>query len=321
MKLPRRISEILKRKQEFINAHRDKMERSVVKLQVKLLDQYIAAIIPNLDVSDGKILDTNSNYRLLGDLDRVYKGFTDVSSKVISTQVASATEGLGKLGKEYFKISLTVDLGKRFEKIVAATKARMDLRIGLKGGEMVRGGFLETFLKDPTLSTQIKTFISKSVTGQIDTKEFISGLSNIISGDQGPGALEKQYQRYAYDLYQQYDAAYNSTLADEFGMRYFIYQGGLIDESRDFCAAHNNKVWSREEAEDWTTWTPSLGEYPAGYEIKSKAPYEVPSYLGYPGYVPVVDRGGYNCRHMLGWISDDLAYEFRPELKENNENV
>ena len=72
---------------------------------------------------------------------------------------------------------------------------------------------------------------------------------------------------------QQYDAAYNSKLADEFDMNYFVYQGGLIDDSRDFCAAHNNKVWTREEAGGCgVNWTPSLGEYPAGlYSEKQKA--------------------------------------------------
>jgi hypothetical protein len=115
-------------------------------------------------------------------------------------------------------------------------------------------------------------------------------------------------------LYQLYDAAYNSTLAQEFDMNYFIYQGGLIKDSRDFCAAHNNKVFSREEAADWVNWVPSMGDYPAGYEIKQKDTSH-PSYMDYPGYTPLVDRGGYNCRHMLGWISDELAFDLRPDLK------
>jgi hypothetical protein len=153
------------------------------------------------------------------------------------------------------------------------------------------------------------------VTGQIDTKDFIRGLSDIIQGVEGPGSLEKQYQRFAYDLYQQYDAAYNKSLAEEFDMKYFVYQGGLIEDSRDFCAAHNNKVWSVEESETWYEWTPAEGEYPEGYEIKQKDIYEVPSYLGYPGYQPLIDRGGYNCRHSIGYITDGLAFDMRPELK------
>jgi hypothetical protein len=102
-------------------------------------------------------------------------------------------------------------------------------------------------------------------------------------------------------------------------MRYFIYQGGLINDSRDFCAAHNNKVWYYKEAFYWGEWTPSKGEYPSGYEIKQIDIYKVPSYLNYPDYDPLIDRGGYNCRHSLGWISEDMAFVLRPELKKNKE--
>jgi hypothetical protein len=314
MKVPKKLSDLLREKQEYIDLHRGRMEKSVIKLQDRLLNEVIAEILPNLDVKDGKILDTTKNYQILGDLDKVYKEFTAMSSSLMSSQISGVTTGLVNLGKNYFAVALTDDLGKRFDKVVLSTANKMNARIGLKGGEMVRGGFLDSFMKDQTLATQIKSFISKSVTGQIDTKDFIKGLGKIVTGDEGKGALEKQYERYAYDVYQQYDAAYNSTLADEFGMNYFIYQGGLINDSRDFCAAHNNKVWSRDEAEDWRTWTPSLGEYPEGYEVKSKSPYDVPSYLDYPGYDPLVDRGGYNCRHMLGWISDALAKQLREDL-------
>jgi len=118
-----------------------------------------------------------------------------------------------------------------------------------------------------------------------------------------------------YNLYQHYDAAYNMYLAFEFGMKFFIYQGGLIVDSRDFCVAHNNKVWSMDEAESWRIWTPSKGAYPADYILKSPSKFEVSSYLNYPGYQPLIDRGGYNCRHGLGWISDEMAFSLRPELR------
>jgi len=37
--------------------------------------------------------------------------------------------------------------------------------------------------------------------------------------------------------------------------------------------------------------------------------------MAYPGYDPLVDRGGYNCRHQLSFISDELAFKLRPDLK------
>ncbi len=327
MKTPKRISEALKKKQEFIDLHRDRMEKTTIKLQVELYDKMLSGILSELDIKDGKILDTTHNYQILSDVDVIYKNFTAISSKLLSSQIAGVTTGLILQGEKYFRLVLSDNLSSRFDKVIESTANKMNARIGLKSGEMVKGGFIETLLKDQTLATQIKNYVSKAVTGQIDSKDFIKGLSDLINGVpkevlkdgikvmEKTGALEKQYQRYAYDLYQQYDAAYNSTLADEFELKYFIYQGGLIDDSRDFCVCHNNKVWSREEAADWDTWKPYMGTYPEGYEIKQKNIYDIPSYLGYPGYQPLVDRGGYRCRHQLGFIGNELAFEMRPELK------
>lgn len=315
MNTPRRITELINRKQDFIDSNRDKLEKTVLKLQSDLLNRLNSEIIPLLDVKDGAILETTNNYRLIGELDKVYNEFTKASSAVVSSQVVNVTDKLVTLGKNYFTVVLTEDLSTRFENIVSATAKKMNLRIGLEGGSMVRGGFLDTFLKDNTVGTQIKNYIGKAVTGQVDMKEFIKGLSTIVSGDDKPGILERQYQRFGFDLYQSYDRAYHSSLADEFGMNYFIYSNGLIRDSRDFCAAHDGRVWSREEANEWTTWTPSKGVYPIGYEVKAKNLYEVPSYMNYVGYQPLIDCGGYNCRHVLAYITDSLAEKMRPDLK------
>ena len=315
MKPPKRIIEILKRKQAFIDLNRDKLEASVIKLQDKLLNTLLAELIPELEIKDGLITDNTKNYRLLSGLDKIYRDFTVVSNSLITSQVVKVTAGLTEIGSEYFKLVLNEDMLSRFDKVVNATVNKMNLRIGLRDGKSIKGGFLDSIVKDQTASTIIKNYVGKSVTGQVDSKEFIKGLSKLVTGDEKAGLMERQYQRYAYDLYQQYDRAYNTSLAQEFDMRYFLYQGGLIEDSRDFCVAHNNKVWSVDEAADWDRWMPYMGDYPEGYEIKQKDIYDIPSYLGYPGYQPLVDFGGYNCRHGIGFISDELAFSLRPELK------
>jgi hypothetical protein len=142
---------------------------------------------------------------------------------------------------------------------------------------------------------------------------------NIKGTDEEKGLLDRQFRRYAYDTYQQYDSSYNKKLGEEFDMKYFIYQGGLVIDSRDFCVCHNGKVYSVEESELWKTWTPDQCDYPEGHPMQSKEgtkypPDVVPGYMNYPGYDPLVDRGGYNCRHIIGWIPDELAFKYRPEL-------
>lgn len=315
MKTPKRITDSLNKKQAYIDAGRDKLEKSVIRMQERLLKDLLSDIIPELEVENGHIKDSTKNYRVLSGLDKIYKNFTAISESVIGSQIINVTSGLNDIGSGYFKMILSGNMPSRFEKVISATIDKMNLRIGIKEGSVVKGGFIDSLIKDPAAATSIKNYASKSVTAQIESKEFIKGLSKMVTGDEKAGLLERQYQGYAYDLYQQYDRAYNNSLASEFEMRYFLYQGGLIEDSRDFCVAHNNKVWSVEEAADWDRWMPYMGEYPDGYEIKQKDIYQIPSYLTIAGYQPLTDFGGPRCRHGIGYISDELAYELRPELK------
>jgi hypothetical protein len=316
MKLPKRIADILQRKQDFIDSQRSKLESSVVRLQSQLFSDIISELIPNLDIENGQIKDSAKNYRLLSILDKTYKDFQAISNQLILNQIVNVTSKIGELNTKHFSVMLSGDLPARFDKIVKNTNKLINLKIGLDGDKLTKGGFLESFFNSNIIGTELKQFTSKAVTSNMDMKEYTKSLRDMIVGtDETAGGLERQFQRYAYDLYQQYDAAYNQSLGNEFGFTYFIYQGGLVRDSRDFCVAHNNKVWSIEEAKQWSQWTPAKGEYPPGYEIKAKDMNSVPSYMDYPGYDPLIDRGGYNCRHSLGWISDDIAFSMRPDLK------
>jgi hypothetical protein len=316
VKLPRRISDILNRKQEFIDSQRTKLESTVVRLQSQLFSDIISELIPELDIKDGIIQDTAKNYKLLSILDKTYKEFQVAANSVVLGQIVKSTTKISALSENYFSVVLSGNLPERFNKIIETSNRLINLRIGLDNGKVVRGGFLESFFNSNTVGTELKQMTSKAITGGMSMKDYTRALREMISGvDTKTGMMERQFQRYVYDLYQQYDAAYNMVLGNEFGFKYFIYQGGLIKDSRDFCAAHNNKVWSTEEAKEWVNWFPALGEYPAGYEIKQSDIYSVPSYMNYPGYDPLIDRGGYNCRHALGWIPEDMAFDMRPDLK------
>lgn len=301
MKLPKRISDILKRKQEYIDLQRGRLENSIVKLQSQLFNDIISELIPELDTKDGIILDTPKNLRLISVLDRTFKDFQKQSGNILLEQIIRSTTKISDISNSYFKAF--GDLPGKFEKIVASTNKLINLRLGLDGGKLVRGGFLESFFNSNTIGTELKQMTSKAVTSAVNMKDYTQDLKKYITGSpEYKGGLERQFQRYAYDLYQQYDAAYNMVLGNEMGFTYFIYQGGLVEDSREFCREHNNKVYSIEEAKKWGEWvSPTTGE--------------TPSYLGYPGYDPLIDRGGYNCRHALGWISDDIALSMRPELK------
>ena len=317
MRLPRRLNDILKRKEAFLDEARAKLEGTALKLQLRLFEEVISEIIPKLDVKDGILLDNANNFRLISQLDKVYNTFNVKVAQTILPQINSGINTIVGFGTDYFTLALA-GLPARFDKIIEGARVLTDLKIGLRIEKMIRGGQLYSMLKsDPT---EFKQLLSKAVTSQMSMKEFIRVIKDAINGtDERKGLLDRQLNRFAYDTYQQYDASYNKKLAEEFDMKYFIYQGGIIKDSRDFCVCHNNKVFSIEETQTWKDWTPSdCTDYPEGWP-KAKDMSAHPGYMDYPGYDPLVDRGGYNCRHIIGYISEELAQKLRPDLLTNNQ--
>jgi hypothetical protein len=77
--------------------------------------------------------------------------------------------------------------------------------------------------------------------------------------------------------------------------RAFIYEGGIYDDTCDFCKERNGQVFTIREAEEWKNL-----EWPEKNE----------------GYNPLRDMGGRDCRHFPSYISDELAVVMRPELKD-----
>ena len=317
MKLPRRISEVIKRKDAWITSREAKLQTTVTQMQEQLLSRMLADILPLLEVSGGKIRNTLKNYQLLASLDKMYKDFGSVQKLAFVTEIGDTSKGIARLNKNFFSVSMGSALPDLFTDILTKTSELLDLRVGLKGGKIVAGSFLEDLIENKPLLMDLKQYMGRAVAAQIPTKTFIKGVNDMIvgAGDKA-GGIEKHINRYAHDLYMQYDRAYAAQVAEKADMKYFIYLGGKVKDSRDFCVAHDAKVWTTQEAKSWAKWTPAMGDYPAGYEIKQKNVNAVPSYLGYDGYSPLIDCGGYRCRHHIGYIMKELAFEMRPDLTE-----
>jgi hypothetical protein len=312
-KLPNKIQDIVDKKQAYIDDNRSRLESSVIKMQEELLRQFIEEIIPEIETKDGQILNTAKNLRLIEKLDNVYTKFNNTTQASVVKDLGQSFLGLSKFNNDYFsEISLNDVTSKRFDKVMSGTNELMSARLGItKNGEVKTGGFLDSFVTDRTLLTELKQSIIQNVTGQqslASYKEYLK--TKIVGTPEVSGGFEKYYRTFAYDSYQQYDRAYGKTVADEFRMDYAIYQGGLIKDSRDFCKEHENKVFTRDEIADFDKW-----KLPKD-STESPGPGEVPSYIAnFPNYSPEIDCGGFNCRHQLSWITKSMAERLRPELK------
>ncbi len=118
-------------------------------------------------------------------------------------------------------------------------------------------------------------------------------LQNLIDDNK---LVERYYAQWTHDIYSSYHNAAGNEVRIQLGLRFAVYTGGIMEATRDFCYDKDGQVYSEEEIMAWANET---------WKGKPKT-----------GYDPVIDVGGYNCRHTLRWISDELAYQLRPELRE-----
>ena len=112
---------------------------------------------------------------------------------------------------------------------------------------------------------------------------------------------QRYFSRWTHDLYSQMQRVGANRIRLDLGLKYAVYQGGLIKTSRDFCEERNGKCFSDDEIMKWES---------LNWEGKSET-----------GYNALIDCGGYNCRHRLDWVSDQMARRLRPDLFKNKVNV
>lgn len=306
--LPKRLQDIFDKKEEYINAQRLRLEKNVLSMQEKLLNKVIADIVSELDTENGQIKQTTKNIRLISKLESVYEDFNTSVQLPVVKELGKGILGINKYNTEYFSsILLDITTKKRFNSVISSTDEFMKARIGVSPkNEITSGGFLDSFITDRSLVNDLKQISTRAVTGQMPISDYKDLLKyKVIGNEQVDGKFLSYYKNYAFDLYNEYDSAYASNVSKEFKLNYAIYQGGIIEDSREFCIAHNNKVWTRKEIDDFENWHDSTGK--------------VPSYISkFPGYKGEIHRGGFNCRHSLTWIDKITAYRLRPELKELN---
>jgi hypothetical protein len=77
--------------------------------------------------------------------------------------------------------------------------------------------------------------------------------------------------------------------SDAVGAEFFLYQGRPIDTTRPFCRARAGKYWHRREIESWAD------EEWSG-KTKGTTTATIFNYLG-----------GYNCRHVLVPVRQDVV--------------
>lgn len=168
-------------------------------------------------------------------------------------------------------------------------------RFGLgAAGELQPGGFFAGFMGDTNLASQVKQLAWKSKAAGVGLQQFKADINALVDGTPDrAGLVQRHFNTFAYDTYQQADAQTQDFYAVKLGLPAALYLGGEIAGTREFCHERQGNVYTREEIAGW-----------AKLEFNGKT----------PDYNPFTDRGGYNCRHHLHYITARMAAARRTDL-------
>lgn len=301
-------AKLQKVKAELIDRLQNELQGKAIGLQNTLYEAIVDKFIDQFLTDKGIILFNDDNIKVSEAIDLIFDAFQKSDLQKFIKKFASEIADVTNVSIKYHE-TMSEDLQK-FRGVATDVKELMMFRLGLNvKGQLIPKGYLDSFIKDTGLRNSVKTKVLEGVTKQISKKDMLSLLKTHIKGDKPvSGQIVKRFKTTIYDVYQQYDNAMSKTFAGELGLKAFIFAGGIISDSRQFCAEKNGKVFTVEEAQEWKN-DPLLPRTKA--EKKSGVVV---------GYDPLINMGRWQgtsetCRHHPSFISNAEAIRRRPDLE------
>ncbi len=224
-------------------------------------------------------------------IERAFQKFRTGPQSAILKEIIRSFSSIGALNETYFRTS--ADDKKKYDALVNDVEKQLFQRAGIDStGNLVRGGFLYNLVNDTSIKAGIQAAAQQGIVSNLTFPEYLKMLRVTIAGTPDlPGPVTQHYRTFAHDAYMVYDSAMGEKIAQDLELRYFVYQGGLIETSREFCRRKNGFTFTKTEAEENWPKDPTL--------LKTKDEKAT----GVLNYNPINDRGRWNCRHHLNWIT------------------
>ena len=286
------LKKLMQQRDSLITLLNRNLEDSISGTQKELLDLFMRSFGDKLQRDEnGVILNNSYNQNLLVSIDKMFLEFTKNNSTQLLNALIYGVGSLVDYNQKYYKnFDGNAKLIPLREKVVSNMRGWL----GIEANDTAKpNGYLDTLISADSVKNQIKNFAMKAIYTRQGWFETKAQLSKLIAGDsENLGALQKYHRNFSYDLFSQIDRATGLTFADGLGFEFAIYEGGLIETSREFCKDHNGNVYHKSEISDFD-----------------------PKVAKQPNYNPFTDLGGYGCRHHLNFIPTSLALIMRPEAK------
>lgn len=233
------------------------------------LEKHIEAFTRDLDTQEGLLVgDTTEEIaRLQKHMEEFFREHTVAFLSALAVLIRKTLKGVQRnFGGDYEDIEhIERALGIEEDRIVKYRDGAMTVLFAI--------GSLRVLENDLVL------MLNNSLNGEVMRKDLAKNMLRVVSRK-----YHDFFHTYATAaLTQSYHTA-QLIYARKMGYKKFLYVGGLVDESRDFCIERAGHEFFYEDGKSWD-------------DMWWKGKIE-----GVPFFIQV---GGYNCGHHIEWIKDD----------------
>lgn len=299
--------EAFQAKLKFLADAEGTLRRRLTQAERFLLSKVVSQILDRMTLDAGNITASDANFELLDKVSQIYAEFVKSHMLPIAANLATAFLEIPSLNSRYYAIlAPTKRMKDLIQTITQGSADYIRSKIGLDAeGNLKPGGYLQELAEDTTIRNELRRIMATAVEGEVDLQGLRRQLRNYLQGTpelqriEGepvpakPGALEKRFDKEAFDTLQEADRNVNLRMSDKLGLQFAVYRGGIIERTRRWCCERNDKVWTRDEMETFndSDWPGKKGDCE-------------------------IFGGGHRCRHVWMFIATTRGLKARPDIKE-----
>lgn len=267
-----KASDLANQIEDLILSANNAFADDIIKVQESLYSKLLLDI-KELDVdADGYILQTAKNRKVLNDTETTINDVFASSKyqQALSAHLAVINQ-INALNAEYFN---------------SISDSFVENRVFISSLQNQAIDTIETYLMGDGLGFQVKTPLLQIINQNVNTggnySGFLQQLRTFINGNADLDGRLLSYSRgLLRDTLFNYARAYQNSVTNDLGLEFYLYSGGLMDKSREFCKDRAGQYFHELEIESW-----------AQLDWQGKNPLTTKSSI----FILV---GGFSCLHQL----------------------
>lgn len=307
----KKIEDLSQERADQISQMMEQFERLIEHSSESLTEAIIKTFSDALSIDNGSILTDVDNMRKVALIDKAWNTFNNQTGVEIITTLITDAQTINQQNLKYYRTLSDAQIN------MADIRNIVNSRLGIdSNGDLVKGGYMKGLLDDVTVRNQIKQFAINKISAGVGFTDLNKGFKDLIEGNpETMGAFKQFHRNFSFDTHAQIDRLNGTLFAEKLKLKYFIYQGTRRKGSRFFCLQNKGKVFSTEEADHWKELIGKTKSVPGAKDGTTKRILIGPIVEDIATYNPTIDMGGFGCVDIASFISEEIAFMMRPDLK------